>query len=227
MELETRPVPQSDAVPPSENTAVFRAAWTMVQQLIRQGKPVFLAIDGRCGSGKTWLAAWLRTAFDCGVVHMDDFYLPPNKRGKNWRENPGGNLDFERLRREAILPLQAGEPACFRPFDCRKGRLGEETRLPPHGVTIVEGSYSMHPALAGCYAKTLFLTCSKEEQTRRLRAREGERFRTFQELWIPLEERYFRQYGIEKASDLVLNTGPLGEDGTTESEHQVQKENVT
>ena len=34
---------------------------------------IIVAIDGRCGSGKTTLAAWLMEQFDGSLFHMDDF----------------------------------------------------------------------------------------------------------------------------------------------------------
>lgn len=40
--------------------------------------PVLVALDGRCGSGKTTLAAQLARQFPQSItVHTDDFYLPP------------------------------------------------------------------------------------------------------------------------------------------------------
>ena len=38
---------------------------------------ILVAIDGRCGSGKTTLAAALQEMLQCPVVHMDDFFLRP------------------------------------------------------------------------------------------------------------------------------------------------------
>ena len=40
-------------------------------------RPVLAALDGRCGSGKTTLAAQLAERFpDSIILHTDDFYLP-------------------------------------------------------------------------------------------------------------------------------------------------------
>ena len=70
----------------------------------------------------------------------------------------------------------------------------------------MEGSYSCHPTLADCYDLKVFVTCSKEEQARRLLAREGERYSGFTARWIPLEEAYFTQHNIEDAADFVMDT---------------------
>lgn len=218
MELELSHRLQKHTIREAEEYDSFRPALRAAWELIQTGKPSLLAIDGRCGSGKTLLSSWMQTMFGCGVIHVDDFYLPMDKRGKNWREIPGGNLDFARLRNEVLVPLCAGNVVCYRPFDCRTGQLREEIKLSPSLLTVVEGSYSLHPALAEHYEKTLFLTCSKEEQARRLREREGDRYRVFQDLWIPLEEQYFRQYGIERSSSLVLDTSPRFKERNNEGE---------
>lgn len=63
-----------------------------------------LAIDGRCGSGKTTLAALLAQTLPCRVVHMDDFYLPFAARRPDWRTTPLGNMDLGRLHRVRINP---------------------------------------------------------------------------------------------------------------------------
>ena len=71
---------------------------------------------------------------------------------------------------------------------------------------MVEGSYSHHKELAGLYDLKIFLTCSLQTQTERLRAREGERFRAFEQTWIPLEEAYIARYDIGSGGLLMDTT---------------------
>lgn len=169
-----------------------------------------VAIDGRCGSGKSTLAAALAARFPCQVVHMDDFYLPQSARAADWMEHPAGNMDLVRLEREVLTPLRTRGRAEYRPFVCRTGELGQPVRL-TGGVTLVEGSYSHHPALADGYDLRIFLTCTPAAQLRRIRAREGdaERVRRFQTVWIPLEERYFQTCCVPERADLILDTSDL------------------
>jgi len=178
-------------------------------RLVQSGRPAIAALDGRCGSGKTSLAALLQEHFPCRVVHMDDFYLPLDRRDSGWMETAGGNMDFARLLSEILLPARRGGPLVYRPYNCRAGRLSEAVELPARALTVVEGSYSTHPSLAEQYDLKVFLTCSSQEQRRRLEAREGERFSAFQSRWIPLEERYFRACGIQAQCDFVLDTTDL------------------
>lgn len=172
-------------------------------------RPVLVALDGRCGSGKTTLAAQLAERFpDSAVFHTDDFYLPPADRVDGWEHIPCANMDLARLSREVLPPARAGDVVSYRAYSCREG-----TYLPAKSITskplfLVEGSYSHHPLLVENYDLRVFVTCSQQEQARRLQAREGKRYPNFVQRWIPLEEGYFVQHHIETRADLILDTTP-------------------
>ena len=51
-----------------------------VMELRSAEKRLIIAIDGRCGAGKTTLAKQLENRMDCTVFHMDDFFLRPEQR---------------------------------------------------------------------------------------------------------------------------------------------------
>lgn len=195
---------QGDRLPEESESAFLR----------RNGiRPSLVAVDGRCGSGKTGFAAvverlipgWKHT------VHMDDLYLPWEKRAIHWMDIPAGNMDLERLQQEILTPVLSGKPMTYQPFlDKAKivDEYGEPLEVDPDFVELilVEGTYSQHPSLAQSYDYKIFLTCDKEEQTRRLRAREEDYYPTFDRVWRTLEERYFAACGIEAAADLVVDT---------------------
>ena len=73
-------------------------------------------------------------------------------------------------------------------------------------MRIIEGTYSQHPSLSRYYDYKVFLTCDREKQTRRLQAREGDYYPTFDRLWRTLEERYFAACDVEARADLVVDT---------------------
>ncbi|MCM1087788.1 MAG: hypothetical protein NC419_06500 [Muribaculaceae bacterium] len=177
-----------------------------IKRLLRERKQVIVAIDGRCGSGKSYLAKLLETLFSCQVIHMDDFYLPFCKRQENWMDIPAGNMDLERFAREILRPLTEDGQAVYRPYNCRKDEMGEAILLDEGPLIVVEGSYSQHPVLKEAYDLRIFLTCGKEEQRKRLREREGSHFPAFEEKWIPLEENYLRCYPVERDSQIVMDT---------------------
>lgn len=175
-------------------------------KLVRRGKTT-AAIDGRCGSGKSTLARLAQEVFGCGVVHMDDFYLPPARRAENWLEIPGGNMDLDRLRAEVLEPMGERDTISYRPFDCGRGAYGPPVTVDTSGLTLIEGSYSHHPDLEGKYDLRLFVTCSEEEQLCRLKKREGDYFPVFVQVWKPLEERYIRRFDLEHRGAFLVDTG--------------------
>lgn len=186
----------------------FTAIWVVWMQL-SAGEPLLLSIDGQCGSGKSRLAAVLERLFDCEVFHMDDYYLPADRRAEDWMDTPAGNMDLARVEQEVLRPFAAGEPLIRRRYDCQSGVLGAPETLAPAAFVVLEGSYSQHPALAAYAGLKLFLTCPEEERRRRLMAREGGYFPTFERLWMPLEERYHAAFGLPAADTLVLDTGSI------------------
>ena len=157
-------------------------------------RPLVLALDGRCGSGKTTLANALAAQLPgCTLLRTDDFYLPPARRSPDWAHTPCANMDLTRLRDEVLRPAKAGKPVPYRAYCCREGTYRPAQLLPAQPLVILEGSYSHHPLLAPYEDFRVFMTCSDAEQTRRLRAREGARYANFAARWIPLEEGYFAQ----------------------------------
>ena len=54
-------------------------------------EPLIVAIDGRCGSGKTTLGEYLEQVFDCNLFRMDDFFLRMEQRTPQRLKETGGN----------------------------------------------------------------------------------------------------------------------------------------
>lgn len=188
----------------------FDPALRAIEAALRDSDaPVVVAADGRCASGKTTFAAYCAKHFPhCGVFHLDDFFLPLEKRTAERLAEAGGNVDYERAERELFLPLSRGESVSYAPFDCATGGFLPPRATPFHRLTIVEGSYSHHPVLAPYSTLKLFFTCDKDTQLARLRARAPEKLPAFLERWIPMEERYFAAYGVARHSHLILDTTP-------------------
>lgn len=184
-------------------TDIFSAAETLlafIQMLSK--RPVILAIDGRCGSGKTTLARVLQQRSDTAVVHMDDFFLRPEQRTPERFAEPGGNVDRERVLEEVLLPLKENRPVVYRPYDAHRPTMLEPVHLAPTPITIIEGSYSCHPALWDYYDVRVFLDVGPEEQLRRIETRSGpEKLEAFKSKWIPLEEAYFHARSLESSCE--------------------------
>lgn len=174
--------------------------------LSRGSGRVIVALDGRCATGKTTLAARLSQEYGCAVCHMDDFFLRPSQRTAERLATPGGNIDHERFLAEVLLPLRAGGPVAYRPWQCRTQSFGPALHLPDTRLVIVEGAYALHPALRPHYDLRAALTAPLPVRLARLRAREGDNFQNYLEKWIPLEDAYFTHCAVATACDLLLPT---------------------
>lgn len=192
--------------------SLYAPALRAVDALLRNTQgPVIVAVDGRCASGKTTFAQKAEALFDeCNVFHMDDFFLPPEKRMQERLSTPGGNVDYERSATELFEPLRREEAVAHRRFDCSTMTMGEPQGIPFRRLNIVEGSYALHPVLSGYSQLRIFFTCSPEVQLARLSRRETpESLERFRKRWIPMEENYFRSLSIQDRCDIVVDTSPL------------------
>ena len=167
---------------------------------------LLIAVDGRCGCGKSRIGAELAETLHAVLFHMDDYYLPPAQRPDNWRTIPAGNMDLIRFREEVLQPFIRGETVHYHAYSCQQQQFLPSTEIPSMPAAIIDGSYSHHPLLADLYDIRLFVTAKREVQLERLRMREGEHFSAFEEIWIPMEERYFEAFSIEEKADCVIVT---------------------
>ena len=175
-----------------------------IDRLAAENDRVIVAIDGNCTAGKTTLAGLLQAHYDCNVIHMDDFFLRPAQRTPERFAQPGGNVDYERFREEVLLPLKAGGSFSYRPFDCSSFTLAAPVDVSPKALTIIEGTYSHHPHFGKPYDLKIFLGVSPEIQRQRVLERPQFLHQRFFEAWIPMEEAYFRTFGIPEKADLIF-----------------------
>ncbi len=193
--------------------ACFSPAVQAIETIVAQRKgPVIVAVDGRCASGKSTFAELCGKFFrNCNIFHMDDFFLPPEMRIPERLEVPGGNVHYERVEREILLPLSQGKGGVYRPFDCSVVEFGSEKSFEVKPLNILEGSYTLHPVLAPYSHLKIFLTCSPALQRKRLERRSPEKLHQFETRWIPLEEAYFEACLGPKSYDLMIKTDVLEE----------------
>ena len=164
-----------------------------------------IALDGRCASGKTTLAADMARITGAAVVHMDDFFLPVELRTPERLAEPGGNVHYERFITEVLPGLRRGKAFQYSVFDCSQMRISGTCAVPAAPIVLVEGAYSCHPALGDYMTLRAFSDVDPEIQRRRILARNGESgLQNFETRWIPLEERYFEACRIREQAQVVL-----------------------
>lgn len=197
-------VVRKDCLPPALLSSQPAASiWSAALDLLQDRPRAIVAIDGRCASGKSTLAAQLQETYGCCVIHMDHFFLRPEQRTPLRYDTPGENIDHERFLQEVLLPLTEGMLPSYRPFHCGTQTLGEPIQISDFPIVVVEGSYSCHPVLREWYDLRIFLSVEPELQMNRICLRNGRDYaQVFREKWIPLEELYFSQCEVETCCQL-------------------------
>jgi predicted adenylyl cyclase CyaB len=176
-----------------------------VEKLLAEKEQVIIAIDGRCASGKTTFTKALQQKLACDAVHMDDFFLRPEQRTPERRQTPGENVDHERFLEEVLLPYKAGAAFSYKPFDCSTQQLQAPVDIVPGKLLIVEGAYSCHKSLYEHYDLHIFMDVDPDVQMERILARNGaEQAKRFEEMWIPLEERYLEAFDVKARCEMEL-----------------------
>lgn len=170
-------------------------------------KRVIVAIDGKCAGGKSTFSEILKKVYDCTVFHMDDFFLQPQQRTSERYAKPGENVDWERFLEEVLLPLNKNKEINYRKFDCSTLTLSESQKVFPKKLTVIEGTYSMHPSLRKYYDLSVFLDISPELQKERILKRNSPEIanRFFNE-WIPLENMYFSELDIKEKCNMYFSS---------------------
>lgn len=204
------------------HTATYHAAYAPAYRVISTGcafllpvlsaiakkqdkAKLLICIDGPCGSGKTTLGKLLQQTLDAALVPMDDFFLPHPRKTPERLSQPGGNADWERVVEEVVTPWAHGKPITYRPYDCHADSLAEPVSIPDRHMTILEGSYSLMPAIRRYADISVFLSISPELQRARLLERNGEHMlQMFIQRWIPLEQAYYIAFSLPDGHCLVL-----------------------
>lgn len=187
-------------------TERFRPVVAEIERLLEQKEKevILVAIDGKCGSGKSTLGAYLQERFDCNLFHMDDFYLQSFQRTEQRLREAGGNVDYERFYKEVLQPVLAGQTVRYRIFSCATWTIDKEYNIPPKRLNIVEGSYSQHPYFHNPYDLCFFLDIDDANQIENIRKRNGaEKLEMFKAKWIPMENRYFEAFKIKEKSRVI------------------------
>ena len=207
--------------PPVSHSEVYREKYAPAYRVVSTEflplLPLFMAIDeredaivgidGRCASGKTTWARLISDIYDCNVFHADDFFLPPEMRTEERLGEIGGNMDRERLYREVLLPTSKKRAAVYRKFFCHDCTFSDNITVPYKNITVVEGSYCLHPEISDVYDIKVFSDTDEDTQARRIEQRDGkDGLEIFKSRWIPMEERYFDCFSIRSGCDMIIRT---------------------
>jgi uridine kinase len=174
-----------DAAAVLDRIAKLASTWT--------GRTPFLlvGIAGHGCAGKTTLATLIP---DAQIVSTDAF----------WN---GAEFELSRLRAEVLEPLLRGEPADYRAFSWATQEWEADARtIRPEGVVVIEGVCALHTLLRDVYDLRIWVATPREVRLLRAVARDGEAARaTWEERWLPSEERYVLRDDPVSVADLIVD----------------------
>ncbi|MBO7086301.1 MAG: hypothetical protein J6W25_04205 [Bacilli bacterium] len=156
----------------------------------RQPKPLILAIEGQCASGKTTLANMFKDMY--AVIHIDDFFLPPHLKTEERLAEVGGNINYEAIHK-MLTGIKVKHIIEYDKYDCHADKYSH-VNIPYNEVIILEGVYSFHPYFNNLIDRLVFIETDSKEQRERIDQRSNAQM--FYKLWIPLENRYYKESGI-------------------------------
>jgi uridine kinase len=180
-------------------------------------KPVFVAITGSSGAGKSWLAAQLqaRMAKEAALLSLDDFYRDRSHLSTKQIERV--NFDHPRAIDWAVFEgvlrrCGSGRPLPLPRYDFKRhAPRAEVAWWRPKRIVLVEGLWLLRrPALRRLFALKVFLLCSASVRLRRRVERDTrERGRTkqsveaqFRSRVLPMSEKHVEPQ--VRWADLVL-----------------------
>lgn len=167
---------------------------------------LLVCVDGPCASGKSTMAEQLAAITDAAIIHMDDFYTPHAQKTPERLAQPAGNADIKRFLNECLYPWLQHGVACFRPYLCHADVLGDVIHIPQRPITIIEGSYSLHPDIAAHADIKLWISAPTEVRHERILRRNGEAMlQRFIQQWIPLEEAYASAFSLPDEGCICLS----------------------
>jgi uridine kinase len=186
-------------------------------------RTVFVALDGRSGSGKSTVAAAVAEAMgldaagrpNVTVIEGDEFYAGGSAATWDRRspsEKVDGVIDWRR-QRQVLEALRDQGVASWRSFDWESSDWdADEAPLSPEStscqaaaVVLLEGAYSARPELADLFDLRVLLEVPREVRRSQLLGREGDEYRAdWEQRWTEAEERYFGTIMTAETFDLVL-----------------------
>lgn len=178
--------------------------------------PLLVALDGGSGAGKSTLAAILVQELDATWIPLDDFFsahIPEAEWDvRSIPDRARDVFDWVRVRKQALVPLLAGQPARWHPFDFSgrqpNGTYGIRTKpetRDPAAVILLDGVYSAGPQLSDLVGLSVLVDVPLGVRHARLAAREEPAFLAqWHARWDAVETYYFTVIRPRTHFDLIV-----------------------
>ncbi len=177
-------------------------------------KPIFVAIDGRSGTGKSTIGKHVARELSAAYIETDYFWTGGDNLlwdERSPQERAELAIDWKRLKEEVLKPLSAGINATWRPYDFVTGNGLSETAITqePVNVVIVDGAYAARPELRDMINLTVLIVSVDDQRRRnRLVEREGNEYMSdWHNRWDPAEDYYFSTVATPEKFDIIIENG--------------------
>lgn len=187
----------------------FEQLLITMENLQTKQSTLLIGVDGCGGSGKsTFTKQITKLSSRITTIHMDDFYLSSNSRIKGTAEEKpiGADFDWQRLRKQVLVPLSNNEEGNYQRYDWCSDSLSEWRRVFSGGIVIIEGVYSTRKELADFYDFKILVDCPRELRLKRGIERDGEAARDiWEKIWMVAEDKYMNEHRPSERADLVVD----------------------
>lgn len=175
----------------------------VLSNLPNNGKYYIIAVDGRGGAGKTTLTEYIsRLLPDFTVLNGDEYFEPA--------ENTiaFGAFNEERFEKEVLKRLRKGE-ACFtyHPYEWDEEPHLQNRELKITSGIIIERNFSF--AFNLDYDLKIWVQTPETIALERGQERDEmpleQGYRSWKEIWQPLENAHFNKYNPLETADIVID----------------------
>lgn len=150
---------------------------------------VFVAIDGRGGSGKTTTSLLIKQEIPDAIVITTDDFLDEDTH----------KIDIQELQRQILEPLSIGKDAMYLEFN---GSTRTQRIVKPEGVIIIEGVFSSHSSIQRYYDLTVWVQAPDVDE--RVRNRDGKIHENWEKYHRPDENTYIRDDNPKDRATYVI-----------------------
>jgi uridine kinase len=170
-------------------------------------EPCVVAVDGHSAAGKSTFADALASRTGAALARGDDFYRVMDEADRAELAPAEGvelYYDWQRMRDEVLLPLRAGTPAQYHPYDWDSGSLASRfVKVPAAAVVILEGLFVSRPELQPLVDRSVLVDTPAAVRRRRQTER-ADASPEWLERWDAAERYFFRHVRPPRTFDLVV-----------------------
>ncbi|TAJ15817.1 hypothetical protein EPO56_00795 [Patescibacteria group bacterium] len=177
----------------------------IIEKIQSLDTPTIISISGFGGSGKSTFAKLLGSEIQAPVICVDSFSRD-SSASSLW-----DSMDFERLKKEVLLPFINGENPIFHGhYDSKLEAFIKDIRVEHRDRLIIEGVGLFRPELMNYFSYTIWIDCPLEEAIERGIKRDREIHKNPQDekwngVWKKNDLEYFESFNPKTNADLVVD----------------------